>query len=127
MTPLLEFIIAFAGLLLTNGVFFYTIDRRMKKAEAMKVETEVKEQEVEILRKQDDEWQELYHEAKERIRSISDICQQLRNENEELKKQNGKLELKNQQLTWYRCTVNNCPNRRPPHVFDIEGVELEAK
>ena len=33
MTPILEFIIAFIGVLLTNGVFFYSINRKLKKAE----------------------------------------------------------------------------------------------
>lgn len=119
METWIQLLLGFVTLLLTNGVFFYSINRKMKKAE-------VKEKEIEVVKKQDDEWQELYHEAKSRIKTTSDICQQLRAENEELKKRNGMLELKNQQLTWYRCTVNNCPNRRPPHVFDHDGNELEA-
>lgn len=127
MSQILEFIIAALSILVTNGIFFYTINKKLKKAELKQKETEVKNQEVEILRKQDDEWQKLYYEARDRIQTIGNICQDLRIENEQLKKTNGTLELKNQQLTWYRCTVNNCPNRRPPHVFDMDGNELEAK
>lgn len=119
MEPWLRFIVELAGIMLTSGVFFISINKKLKKAE-------VKDKEAEVLKKQDDEWQELYREARDRIKTIGEICQELRKENEELKKINGQLELKNQQLTWYRCTINNCPNRRPPHVFDHDGNELES-
>ena len=119
MTPILEFIIAFIGVLLTNGVFFYSINRKLKKAE-------VADKEVEIIKKQDDEWQELYKETRSRITVLEEQITELREQKEELSRQNGMLELKNQQLSWYRCNVNNCPSRRPPHVFDKDGVELEA-
>lgn len=103
---------------IVGGIAFYRFNQKLKALE-------VKDSEIEVIKKQDDEWQALYFEAKERIRSISDISQQLREENNALKQQNGELKLRTQQLTWYRCTINNCPNRKPPHVFDKDGNELE--
>ena len=49
-----------------------------------------------------------------------------RSKKEKQDRQCRMLELTNQQLNWYRCTVNGCQNRRPPHVFDKDGNELEA-
>ena len=120
MSQILQFIITFVGVLLTNGAFFYSITRKLKKAE-------VADKEMEVMKKQDDEWQELYKEVKSQVVDLQQQVLTLRQQNEALSKQNGLLELKNQQLNWYRCTVNNCSNRKPPHVFDIDGIELEAQ
>lgn len=111
--------IEFLAVLIVNGVFFYSINRKLKKAE-------VQEKEVDIIKKQDDEWQELYREEKEKRIALEGEVKEIRKKNEDLVCANGMCKMENQQLTWYRCTVNNCPNRRPPHVFDHNGNELEA-
>lgn len=116
ITVLLSILTALSG---GQGIMFYFVNRRLKKAELADKETDV-------LRKQDDEWQELYHEIRNENNEIKQKIEKLRKEKEELSKANGLLEMKNQQLSWFRCQVNNCPNRRPPHVFDKDGVELEA-
>lgn len=115
----IQLAIGFFTVLVTNGAFFYSINRKIKTAE-------LKDKEIEIVKKQDDEWQELYQEEKQKRLAAEQENTELRQKNENLVKANGMLELKNQQLTWYRCTVNNCPNRRPPHYYDHDGNELEA-
>ena len=57
MTAWIEILIGFITVLITNGAFFYTINRKIKK-------TELKDKEIEVIKKQDDEWQELYEEEK---------------------------------------------------------------
>lgn len=115
----LQFIIAILTLGLVNGGFFYTINRKMKK-------TELQEKEIEVIKKQDEEWAELYREEKAKREDLEEKLEELIKQQADLMKQKGLLELSKQQLTWYRCTVNHCPNRKPPHVFDIDGNELEA-
>lgn len=116
----LSLIIGSLVTLLTSGAIYFGLNKKLKAAE-------VKEKEVEVLRKQDDEWQELYREAREQKQLAEELVEKLRKEKSVLAKENGLLELKVQQLTWFRCKVNNCPKRQPPHVFDIEGNEFEAQ
>ena len=116
----LSLIIGSLVTLLTSGAIYFGLNKKLKAAE-------VKEKEVEVLRKQDDEWQDLYKEAREQKQQAEELVEKLRKEKSVLAKENGLLELKVQQLTWFRCKVNNCPKRQPPHVFDIEGNEFEAQ
>ena len=116
----LSLIIGSLVTLLTSGAIYFGLNKKLKAAE-------VKEKEVEILHKQDDEWQELYKEAREQKQLAEELVEKLREEKSILAKENGLLELKVQQLTWFRCKVNNCPKRQPPHVFDIGGNEFEAQ
>lgn len=116
----LSLIIGSLVTLLTSGAIYFGLNKKLKAAE-------VKEKEVEVLRKQDDEWQELYKEAREQKQQAEELVEKLREEKSILEKENGLLELKVQQLTWFRCKVNNCPKRQPPHVFDIGGNEFEAQ
>lgn len=103
----------------SSGLFFYTINRKLKKLD-------VNDKEIEIVRKQDDEWQELYREERARVQELEKMLSEERSKKEKQDRQCRMLELTNQQLNWYRCTVNGCQNRRPPHVFDKDGNELEA-
>ena len=111
--------IGFLSTLIVNGCFFYSINRKMKKVE-------VRDKEADVMKKQDDEWQELYFEQRDRVKEAREECMRLRLLKEESMNKANKLELENQQLEWFRCTVNNCKNRRPPHVFDSDGNELES-
>lgn len=117
---ILSLIIPAVVTLLTSGAIYFGLNKKLKQAE-------VKEKEVEVLQKQDDEWQELYHEARDQKLKLEETVEKLRQEKADLATENGKLELKVQQLMWFRCKVNNCPNRKPPHVFDIEGNEFESQ
>ena len=117
---ILSLIIPAIVTLITSGTIYFGLNRKLKQAE-------VKEKEVEVLRKQDDEWQELYHEARDQKQKLEETVEELRKEKSDLAAENGKLELKVQQLMWFRCVVNNCPNRKPPHVFDIDGNEFESQ
>lgn len=126
----IQLILDFFTICIVNGVFFYTINRKLKKME-------VKEKEIDIVKKQDDEWQELYLEQKSLVAPLQEKVDALTKEKTDLSKALG---LKDVEITrlrgefnqykehvhWYKCTVNNCPNRKPPHVFDVNGVELAS-
>lgn len=125
-----QLIIGFVTTLIVNGSFFYTINRKLKNAE-------VKDKETEILKKQDDEWQELYQEQRNRIAPLEAKLDEVYKEKGELNRAlllkdveierlKGDFKAFETKMHWYKCTVNNCPNRRPPHVFDKDGNELEA-
>lgn len=109
-------ILTFAGL---NGFIFYSFNKKLKALQ-------VDEKQIDVVKKQDEEWQELYQETRNRVKDLEVEIKQLREQKDKIQRQNGLLELNNQALNWYRCTINNCPNRRPPHVFDKDGNELEA-
>ena len=117
---LLSLLIPALVTLITSGAIYFGLNKKLRAAE-------VKEKEAEVLRKQDDEWQELYHEARDKVAGLEATIEKLRQDKSELAQENGKLELRNQQLCWFRCKVNNCPKRVPPHVFDIDGNEFEAQ
>lgn len=109
-----------------SGLLYWGVTKKLKKLE-------VKEKEIEIIKKQDDEWQELYKEAKDRIKELEDTNSQLLQEKVDLTRASlmKEVEIERQksiikQQLWYRCTINGCPNRRPPHVFDKDGNELET-
>lgn len=116
---ILSYLIPALVTLITSGAIYFRLNKKFREAE-------VKEKEAEVLQKQDDEWQELYREARDRVQGLEKTIEKLRQEKSQLAKDNGLLELKVQQLTWFRCKVNNCPKRQPPHVFDIEGNEFES-
>ena len=86
----------------------------------------VEEKKVDVVRKQDDEWQELYGEQRDRVKEAREECMRLRLLKEESMNKANKLELENQQLEWFRCTVNNCKMRKPPHLYDADGNEVDA-
>ena len=107
------------GALSGAGILFYRQTKRTKEAEANKAE-------IEVTKNQSDEWQELYYEQRDRVKEAREECMRLRLLKEESTNKANKLELENQQLEWFRCTVNNCKMRKPPHVFDSDGNELES-
>ena len=82
---------------------------------------------LEVIHTQADEWKRLYEESEDERRKLSDKVDELYKQQHEDKATIGKLELEVQKLTWYRCTINGCKNRKPPHLYDIEGTELEAQ
>lgn len=122
----LTLIVEFATVLIVNGCFYYGINKKLKQVQ-------VNEKEIEVIKKQDDEWQELYNELKSQIQPLQEKIEIVTQEKHDLARgllmkdvEIEKLKSKINQLEWYRCTVNGCNKRRPPHVFDQEGNELTA-
>lgn len=117
----IEILVTLATSIIASGgigaILFYSVNKKLKNVE-------VQDKQVDVLKKQDDEWQELYNELKDRVKEARQECLRLRTLKEEIDKKASRLELENQQLEWFRCTVNNCRNRRPPHVYDTDGNEL---
>ena len=107
------------GALSGAGILFYRQTKRTKEAEANKAE-------IEVTKNQSDEWQELYYEQRDRVKEAREECMRLRLLKEESMNKANKLELENQQLEWFRCTVNNCKMRKPPRLFDADGNEVDA-
>lgn len=117
-------------ILIVNGVFFYTINRKLKKLE-------VEEKKVDITKKQDDEWQELYFEEKNKTSTLdekisklykdkSDISKALLLKDLEIEKTKSEYAVYKNNMEWYECTRQGCANRIPPHVFDDKGLESVA-
>jgi len=103
-----------------GSLLFFTFNRKLKALE-------VKEKEVEVVHSQADEWKRLYEESERERKCVADEYEKLKTKHEEDIREIGKLTLNVEKLTWYRCTVQGCQKRRPPHVFDMDGNELEQK
>ena len=116
LTTIVTSLLAGGGI---SGIVFYSLNKKLKHLE-------VEEKKVDVVKKQDDEWKELYFEQRDRVKEAREECMRRRLLKEDSMNKANKLELENQQLEWFRCTVNNCKNRRPPHVFDAAGNELES-
>lgn len=116
LTTVITSLLAGGGI---SGIVFYSLNKKLKHLE-------VEEKKVDVVRKQDDEWQELYREQRDRVKEAREECMRLRLLKEESTNKANKLELENQQLEWFRCTVNNCKMRKPPHLYDADGNEVDA-
>lgn len=107
---------AFTG----GGILFFKYNKQLKQQE--------------VIRNQADEWKRLYEEADEERKSKDAVIAKKDEKIDELYKERntesrGRMnaEMEVQRLRWYHCTVSGCAKRRPPHVFDTQGNELEAQ
>jgi hypothetical protein len=107
---------AFTG----GGILFFKYNKQLKQQE--------------VIRNQADEWKRLYEEADEERKSKDAVIAKKDEKIDELYKERntesrGRMnaEMEVQRLRWYHCTVSGCTKRRPPHVFDTQGNELEAQ
>lgn len=82
---------------------------------------------VEVVHSQADEWKRLYEESEEERKALSDKVDKLYKEQHTDRNTINSLKLEVQKLNWYRCTINGCKNRRPPHLYNNDGVEIEAQ
>ena len=103
---------ALAGALGGGSLLFYKTNKQLKK--------------VEVVHSQADEWKRLYEESEDERKVLSEKVDKLYKEQHTDRNTINRLELEVQKLNWYRCTINGCKNRRPPHVYNSDGVELEA-
>lgn len=82
---------------------------------------------LEVIHNQADEWKRLYDEADTERKEKDVKLDKMREERDSAKSDSAHKDLDIQKLRWYHCTCNGCKNRRPPHVFDMDGNELEAQ
>jgi len=82
---------------------------------------------LEVTRNQADEWRRLYDEADGERKALGSKLDEMRNERDDLRMEIGKRDLEIQKLRWFHCTVSGCQKRQPPHVFDMNGTEIEQK
>lgn len=106
------------------GIIFWRENKKLKQQE-------VKSAQLDNDKKIIEEWKDMYHEKEKKcnekdaiIRQHVDKIDRLYQERNDAREEVQKRELRIQQLTWYHCTVNNCKNRIPPHVFDLSGREI---
>lgn len=107
---------AFSG----GGILFWKYNKQLKQQE--------------VIRNQADEWKRLYEEADQERKEKDTVIAKKDEKIDELYKERntesrGRMnaEMEVQRLRWYHCTVSGCTKRRPPHVFDQNGTELEAQ
>lgn len=108
------------------GIIYWKENKRLKNGEAVGVD-------ISNLQKVIDEYQDLLESKGEDIKRYRGLLTEkdtlLEKKNSQifdLQKRCEKLELRVQSLLWHKCTVNGCKRRQPPHVYDIEGNELQA-
>ena len=82
--------------------------------------------EMEVVHTQSDEWQELYNDLKEEKKRLNCKVDELYKERNSMIEEKQQLQLKVQQLCWYRCEVEHCQKRKPPHVYSAQGDEMSA-
>ena len=107
---------AFGG----GGILFWKYNKQLKQGE--------------VIRNQSDEWKRLYEEADQERKAKDEVIAKKDAKIDELYKaqhndaeEKIQLKMQVQQLKWFHCTVPGCSKRRPPHVFDPQGNELEAQ
>ena len=102
------------------GIYFWKENKALKQKE---VEAKAIENELQ----QAGAWKNLYDSERERTKEKGDRLRALYQERDRQKEEINDCRFRIQQLEWYHCTVNGCPNRRPPHAFDEDGIEVIAK
>lgn len=119
---------AFPGIVgAITTILLIKVNIKFKNAETRDKEADTKTKEVASKNKQCEEWKQLYQEAQRRVDDAENECKALLKRNADLRDEISTYKFKAEQLAWFRCTINNCPNRRPPHVYDKDGNELEAQ
>ena len=112
------------------GFIYWKENKRLKQEE-------VKSSKIENHLKQADAWRNLYEEerndSKEKIAALEEKLEkksaklkEVYAERDRYKEEKMDAEFIVKQLQWFRCTVNGCHRRRPPHVFDNDGNEVET-
>lgn len=101
------------------GVFYWKENKALKQKE-------VESAEIDNELKQADAWKSLFDDERKRTQEKSARMKALYAERDDLKERLNKSLFKVEQLCWYHCTVNGCPNRVPPHRFDDKGNEIKA-
>ena len=85
LTTIVTSLLAGGGI---SGIVFYSLNKKLKHLE-------VEEKKVDVVRKQDDEWQELYFEQRDRVKEAREECMRLRLLKEDSINKANKLELEN--------------------------------
>lgn len=121
VTILVNALVAIVGLVGGGcGIYFWRENKALKQVE-------VKDAMMSVEMKQAEEWNALYKEERAKNTEKSQRLKSLYAERDALKEDVNALKFKVEQLSWYHCTVNGCLKRRPPHVFDTDGNEVEKK
>ncbi len=92
-----------------------------RKAEKRTVEAQASSEEAESISKYAVEWKELYEKKEQRVNVLDDKVDELyaeigkyRSMVLQLKEDNAALEIENKKLSYHRCDIKGCTNRRPP-------------
>ena len=102
------------------GIIYWRENKALKQKEVEKAAIENELQQA-------DAWKTLYEQEHDKCERKSAEKKELYRERDDLKEQLNKARFRVEQLCWYHCTVNGCPNRVPPHRFDERGNEIHAE
>ena len=110
----------------TFGIIYWRENKALLQQNVKAKSAEVSDKLVDVELKEAEEWRRLYEEERARNTEKSQRLKSLYAERDDLKEKLNGANFRVQQLSWYHCTVNGCHHRRPPHIFDKNGNEIEA-
>lgn len=132
MTEIIISIIGFITTLVGGGILFYKQNKRLKLAEAMLAERNVSAKDLENERTSNQEWIKLYNEQcayskrlEAKLQLVNDDNKQLRKIEHDYAELDAKQRIIISQLTWSRCDVNECPNRKPPRDYEHISMDID--
>ena len=94
-----------------GGVLFYRQNKRMKVLEG-------NSKSIENDAMISDGWQEYAEEMKTQYATLKEKYEELLKKYENTEIENTKLKLEHQEISWWKCVVRGCSNRRPPREID---------
>ena len=115
----------FTAVVGTGGVLFYRQSKRLKIAEASAAEKAVLTKDLENQRSSNDEWIRLYNETKSELVESQNKVNDLQAKLQKATELEGHNRLLINDLTWSKCVVNECTNRKPPRDYAKKIEEIE--
>lgn len=115
----------FTAIVGTGGVLFYRQSKRLKIAEASAAEKAVLTKDLENQRSSNDEWIRLYNETKSELVESQNKVNDLQAKLQKATELEGHNRLLINDLTWSKCVVNECTNRKPPRDYAKKIEEIK--
>lgn len=137
MTEILTIVISLLTLIIGGGgLLFYKQTKRLRIAEAAAAEKDIITKDLENQKTTNDEWIRLYDETKSELNEtrerLNNALDDARSKIMELnQKLQTAIEIESHQrlvindLTWSKCVVNGCSNRKPPREFEEKLKQIE--
>lgn len=110
------------GMISGGGILYFRQEKKLKEVEAKRQEAEVREMESA-------EWKKLYDESKEDSRQKQNTIDTLTEDRDRWRTESAnrdviiiQKEMEIQRLTFFKCDLLECTNRRPPFLVS-EAIE----
>lgn len=131
LLEVLGYILTFIGGSGFVSIFYFKLNKKLKKAEVKAAEVDVKTREISNLSASNEEWIKLYHNCFEEKTKLEEAVASMTNKLEDVYRSKdvawnrysdsraecNKKDMVIAELNWYRCEVNGCPYRKPPRKY----------